>query len=476
MLDGGYGMRNGSGSLASIELLDRDGTRTVNYEEFAEYYLADSNKTLKTRAALPGNANNQVALTTALFDRLDKDKSKRLSKEELNRAEPILVALDADEDETVSPAEVTAGLIAPRELGGQVGGGMMGMDGMGGRGLGEPVQTDLQVHTGTLPGNVVQQAIAKYDRNGDYEFAANEVDFGEATFKKLDASGDGKLDAKELEVWRTGEADLVVTLASGKSIDDCKCEIAFGKGCRHSLVLPDAKSKDRLVARIGKQTMDFAALPLPNPSQLAANPYVGNFPANKKEVTEKDLAGPQFQALRILFDVADFDGNGKLTKKEFDRFFALQGSIMRLGLTVSHITRVPSLFQLIDANTDGRLSVKELRMAYDRLQPLEPSGAAEVSKGILQPSATVRLGFTLSAGLDSNAVAPPVQPGGYAAEKYAELGPIWFGRMDRNSDGELSLLEFPGSRADFAKVDADGDGVITLAEAEAYDRSARAKR
>ena len=43
--------------------------------------------------------------------------------------------------------------------------------------------------------------------------------------------------------------------------------------------------------------------------------------------------------------------------------------------------------------------------------------------------------------------------------------PIWFKLMDRNADGDISPREFIGSRDDFRKLDLDGDGLISIAEA-----------
>jgi hypothetical protein len=43
--------------------------------------------------------------------------------------------------------------------------------------------------------------------------------------------------------------------------------------------------------------------------------------------------------------------------------------------------------------------------------------------------------------------------------------PEWFKLMDRNADGDLSPREFIGSRDDFRKLDLDGDGLISVAEA-----------
>jgi hypothetical protein len=55
-------------------------------------------------------------------------------------------------------------------------------------------------------------------------------------------------------------------------------------------------------------------------------------------------------------------------------------------------------------------------------------------------------------------------------------GPLWFRKMDRNGDGDVSPREFLGSRDDFRRIDTDGDGLISAEEAERYDAAVRALR
>src|SRR4029077_8630279 len=50
-------------------------------------------------------------------------------------------------------------------------------------------------------------------------------------------------------------------------------------------------------------------------------------------------------------------------------------------------------------------------------------------------------------------------------EKPAPIGPIWFQRMDRNGDGDLTWNEFLGPREVFHRIDTDGDGLIDPEEA-----------
>jgi len=54
-----------------------------------------------------------------------------------------------------------------------------------------------------------------------------------------------------------------------------------------------------------------------------------------------------------------------------------------------------------------------------------------------------------------------------------QKGPTWFRKMDRNGDGDVSRLEFLGTRAEFDQIDTDHDGLISLDEAETHDKKTR---
>ena len=120
--------------------------------------------------------------------------------------------------------------------------------------------------------------------------------------------------------------------------------------------------------------------------------------------------------------------------------------------------------------------MRELRTAWERLSVLEPAGSRFVTRAVLQPAATFRLtnaaatGFEINTPDDAAAMrsAPYVEPEG--------KGPVWFRKMDRNADGDVSKAEFLGDAADFARIDANGDGLISLDEALAFDRRKPAKK
>ena len=57
-----------------------------------------------------------------------------------------------------------------------------------------------------------------------------------------------------------------------------------------------------------------------------------------------------------------------------------------------------------------------------------------------------------------------------AFQQRALVGPVWFQRMDRNGDGDVSWREFFGPRDVFHKLDADHDLLIDPMEAAAAEK------
>ena len=195
----------------------------------------------------------------------------------------------------------------------------------------------------------------------------------------------------------------------------------------------------------------------------------------KGYVLESDLYGGnvvQLQLLRILFDPADRDGDGKLTRAEFDAYFGTLQRVADFGLVVVPAVRTPTLFALLDADRDGRLSRRELRTAWDRLRPLEPLPGVGVTRAAIRPNVTLRL----ARRFDQPAVVVPPAAVPSAVPVVPTSGPLWFRKLDRNGDGDVSWAEFVGPRAVFDRLDADGDGLISRQEAEAFDRRGAGKK
>ena len=457
--------------------MDKDGDGKVSFEEFVAYYNLTAAQVLRAQPVQP-DATNGAAVTEALYKLLDANGDGKLTKDEVRAVEKLLATRDADEDECLSMQELVPNLFDPN-VGRRLGQVVQPPNGM------YPVAVGAQAvavyESGRIPGTVTQQVIKRYDKNGDFELTQAECGFDDATFKALDTDGSGTLDGEELDAWRTGAPDLDLTLSLAAKATDCVAKLADEKSAAARGFKIKQFESGRLVLHVGRQPIDFWAFaPVTQSGQQALKQQYGYLftqaAGGKDHIVEKDLNGPnavQFQFVRVMFDAADRDGDGKMTKAEFDAYFDLQDGFRNLSLSLTPAVQTPSLFQLLDANRDGRLSVRELRTAWDRLIVLEEPGAEIVTRNVIQPSVNVRLSRTF----DRYYINQQVQPGVFQNPNQVPVpqkGPVWFRKMDRNGDGDVSRGEFIGTRAEFEAIDADGDGLISLDEAEAWDKKMRA--
>ncbi|MGC1274808.1 MAG: hypothetical protein WBC44_13965 [Planctomycetaceae bacterium] len=172
------------------------------------------------------------------------------------------------------------------------------------------------------------------------------------------------------------------------------------------------------------------------------------------------------------FRAADANGDGMLfrdeLRAELDARIARETSRVRVEATYE---RQP-LFTKLDADGDARLSRRELRGSQQALSSIDADGDGRI--GLAEFGGRYRLSFSVPNLLDganprmvAQIEAMPRGPSPRAAE-----GPAWFAAMDRNADGDLARREFLGTAATFAKIDADGDGLIAPEEANAIEETA----
>jgi Ca2+-binding EF-hand superfamily protein len=467
MLAGGFYYRAGNAPV--MEAVDVDADDRVSFAEFAQYYKPAAAEVVRPRPT-PVQAFPADTTTQELFARLDRTGDGRLTQDELKAAEKILLALDTNEDECVSAQELLSNPSRPQTV---VAVAPPAMAAQPARPSG-PQPQEVLVFPAGVPETVVPQLVKRYDKDKDEKLTREELGVEAAAFEALDTDKDGKLTAKELDGWRKAEPDAVVTLELGEKPADCRAAIARpgSKPLPANLELRQTESR-RLVLRVGPQSIEFGAFFPPESvrRQVAQNVASPGVFGDKQFVVEQDLIGPQNQFLRVVFDAADFDSDGRLTKAEFDRYFAMQRGTSELGLAFTSVVRTPNLFQLLDENLDGKLSVRELRTAWDRMIVLEPADAKAVTKAILQPSATLQLTPAIYAGYDPNQFGQMGE-----GPKASPTGPLWFRKMDRNADGDVSRAEFLAAEPDFVMLDANKDGLISVAEAEEYETKARPKK
>jgi hypothetical protein len=137
---------------------------------------------------------------------------------------------------------------------------------------------------------------------------------------------------------------------------------------------------------------------------------------------------------------------------------------------ISVDNELKSLFEVLDGDSDRRLTPREFLRGAGEFERLDVNGNRELAESELLARYKLRFGLGAArltaqllpgtaprSGGRANATPLPAAPGS---------GPLWFRRMDRNRDGDVAWREFLGPREAFARIDADGDGLIDAGEAE----------
>lgn len=280
--------------------------------------------------------------------------------------------------------------------------------------------------------------------------------------ERLDADGDQHFTYEEVRGLDTFRPDLVLAanfgqagdLAAGVSLASAAAELGPAATspayASHGLTLELGGYRVRFVMDDrGPQAPEDGAKP---EDQFAVLDADKNGYLETKEIAETDSAD--------MFADWDADGDDKVFLEEFVRF-ARGREAPRLSAIQARVGDDHDvLFPLLDANQDGRLTLRELRRCREQLLPLDRDGDGQIDADELPGAITVLLGRGLPAARrrDVELTAP------VAAATSA--GPSWFTHLDTNHDDEVSAEEFPGSRAKFDQIDIDRDGFVTISEAQ----------
>ena len=172
------------------------------------------------------------------------------------------------------------------------------------------------------------------------------------------------------------------------------------------------------------------------------------------------------------FATVDQNSDKMVTRDELFSFVErdLMAAASRIEVTVKQDGK--TLFSLLDANQDRRLSAREIKSGSSILQKYDLNGDGAFAETELGTEYVLTLGLGRSE-LRRNSGMMTMQTmamnSGDAVLPGLEGldGPEWFRRMDRNQDGDVSVREFLGTSTQFAALDTDQDGLMSASEAEA---------
>jgi Ca2+-binding EF-hand superfamily protein len=429
------------------------GGRPLSAREAAEVVPASRLAAALERVAgetLAFRQDNTARKTDDLvFAALDLNHDGVLTPDEIDQALNSLLAKDTDDDDCVTIDEFN-----PPD---QMAMGVAAVAGTPERPLAS-VSNLLVDGAGLLFG---PRLVRRYDRNRDGQLSLEESGLTPERFRALDADGDGRLSAEELKAFRFQPPDIEAALELQPPGGQAP-QVKILAGPNGAAVRPDFamfSAGDTQLA-LALRTFDPISAALKD-----ARDQFNRLDADQNGYLDRDELKMNVRFQRGLFETIDTDGDGKIFWPEMEAYVRSRAEVAATRCDIVLYDLGHGFFEALDRNHDGRIGLREMRLASDTLRGLVKPGQT-----VLRPNdpprrlhlEVVRGSFQLfgTGGMGESTVPRIV------AQPRAPVGPLWFQRMDRNQDGDLTWKEFLGPRRVFEELDTDHDGLIDAKEAE----------
>ena len=314
-----------------------------------------------------------------------------------------------------------------------------------------------------LPARLVR----RYDVDQNARLSATELSWDPARVAALDDDGDGELTMQELgAISRGSDPDLSLSVDLNQPAADAMKPVGMPPGdaviARSDLIRMKCSGA---LLDIGYRYRDPVAEATTN-AQATFNAIDsdGNGYMDRDEIAEHQ----RFE--RYLFDAMDADEDDRVFAEEMMRYVREYTRPASTSCQITLLDTGNGFFQMLDQSGDGRISIRELRACEKTLQSVSDDPAINPSRMTTSYRIEIqRGGASLFGRVDRPAAQTPT------ALVKPPTGPIWFQRMDRNRDGDLTWDEFLGPREVFHQIDLDHDDLIDEAEATQLSPSPKKK-
>lgn len=455
----------GLSPVVQFRRLDADRDGVLSRQEFFQWMNRQFPGGVRLQASRAG-ADEFNTESDALFDRLDLNGDGKLDGNEIRRVPESLSRLDFNEDEVVTFAEIQQFL-------GRVP--LSAEDAPSGQERRPRLRRELPLYLVSRNDPVaewVPEMLSRYtgpqsNRLRSRRLSRDQFKISPTAFTLLDQDKDGELDSEELRRFADIPADVVTELR----FDTTKRQSTMGHrpgsddvkvvSQPNAVVLVLGKSRVEITIANGQRLLTADQLATVN-REMARRRFVDLDQDRNGYLTSEEAL--TFSDFREFFAEMDADGDGKLFEKELEAWLDRHLPLISKAMSAHVVVRVNEssggMLHWLDANRDGRITPREMRNAVQTLlRVMDRDGLGKAAMPVvvhleIGPATGMREHAGFSAGSED---ATPLS------------APLWFRRMDRNLDGDVSPQEFLGPAAKFREIDADGDGLISAEEAARYD-------